>query len=204
LLLALAIVAIWLFWPVVFVPLVLWVYVLWFFRDPQRITPPGPGLFISPADGRVSDITNVGAESELGRKGVKVGIFMNVFNVHVNRNPACGWVESIEHRSGTLLDVRDPHAWERNESMTIRMVCDEDGREFPFIVRQIAGLVARRIVTDIAEGQTLARGQRIGMIKFGSRLELTVPQEFVSKVCVKIGQHVKAGETILIESGERE
>ncbi|MBT3200095.1 MAG: phosphatidylserine decarboxylase family protein [Phycisphaerales bacterium] len=178
----------------------LYFWVLWFFRDPERDTPQDQGLFISPADGRIADITNIGPDSELGRDGVRVGIFMNVFNVHLSRSPIDAVVESVEHRPGLFLDVRDPHASERNESTTIRLKYQHQGQEYPVVVRQIAGLVARRIVTDLTEGQTITRGQRIGMIRFGSRLELLAPVELISKICVEIGQISRGAETVLIES----
>ena len=184
--------------------LILYLWVLWFFRDPERTVPQGEGLFIAPADGRIADITNIGPESELGRDGVRIGIFMNIFNVHLSRCPVDGTVESVEHRPGAFLDVRDPHASERNESTTIRLQYEHQGAEYPVVFRQIAGLVARRIVTDLAQGQSVTRGQRVGMIKFGSRLELLVPAELVSKVCVEVGQISRGAETVLIESAPGE
>ncbi|MDP6636383.1 MAG: phosphatidylserine decarboxylase [Phycisphaerae bacterium] len=182
--------------------LILYLWVLWFFRDPERNVPQGEGLFIAPADGRIADITNIGPESELGREGVRIGIFMNIFNVHLSRCPVDGVVESVEHRPGLFLDVRDPHASERNESATIRLKYQHGGQQHPVVFRQIAGLVARRIVTDLTEGQSVTRGQRVGMIKFGSRLELLVPAELVSTVCVDVGQISRGAETVLIESAQ--
>ena len=188
------------------VPLAVWLWVLWFFRDPPRDTPHSPGLFVSPADGTVSDITPVGPQCELGRSGLRLGVFMSIFDVHVNRSPCQGRVQAVEHRDGAFLDARDPSASDRNEAATIRMTYPWAGREYPIVVRQVAGLIARRIVTDLAEGQSLARGDRIGMIKFGSRLELLVPQELVGEVRAKVGQRVRAGETVLVAapSGDAE
>ncbi len=183
--------------------LLLEVFVLAFFRDPDRRAPQGAGLFVSPADGRVSDITRVGSGSELGRDGVKIGIFMSVFNVHVNRCPIESVVESVSHRRGVFLDARNPLASERNESATIRLRYEQDGQPFAVVVRQVAGMVARRIVTDLADGQELTRGQRIGMIKFGSRLELMVPGELVGEVRVELGDMVRAGETVLVAEKEK-
>ncbi len=180
--------------------LLVWVWLGWFFRDPDRRAPSGEGLFVSPADGRVSDITNLGADSELQREGVRIGIFMSIFNVHVNRSPCGGVVESVAHRDGAFLDARDPAAGERNESTTIRLRYNHNGQELPVVVRQIAGLIARRIVTDLTRGQHIECGQRIGMIKFGSRLELLVPRELLGDICVKIADHVKAGETVLVSA----
>ena len=190
----------WWFWAAGVVPVVLWLWVLWFFRDPERVGPADAGALISPADGTVSDITPIGADSELGRDGVRIGVFMSIFSVHVNRSPADGRIDSLEHRPGAFLDVRDPMASERNESMTIRMTRRGETGEHPIVVRQIAGLVARRIVTDLSEGQTVARGQRIGMIKFGSRLELLVPRELVGEIAVQVGDPARAGETVLVRA----
>lgn len=188
------------FWPAVVLPVVVWVWVVWFFRDPDRQVPTEAGVFVSPADGRVTDITNIGPEGPLGCDGVRVGVFMSIFDVHVNRSPADAVVVSITRHSGLFLDARDPNASERNASTTIRLRYNHAGREFPIVVRQVAGLLARRIVTDITEEQRLHRGQRIGMIKFGSRLELMVPAELVGRVCVQIASKVRAGQTILIET----
>jgi len=192
-------------WAIVAILAPVWIvypWVLWFFRDPERTVPRGEGLFVAPADGRIADITNIGPESELRRDGVRIGIFMNIFNIHLSRCPVDGTVESIEHRPGAFLDVRDPHASERNESTTIRLRYEHRGAEYPVVFRQIAGLVARRIVTDLAQGQSVTRGQRVGMIKFGSRLELLVPAELVSKVRVEIGQISRGAETVLVESAQ--
>lgn len=180
------------------VPMAAWVWVLVFFRDPDRRSPQEEGLFLSPADGRVTDVTPLGPASALGREGVQVGIFMNLFDCHVNRSPCAGRVETIEHRPGAFLDARDPHAGERNEATTIRMRCTHAGAEFPVLVRQVAGLIARRIVTDLHEGHAVRAGQRIGMIKFGSRLELLVPRELAGEVRVRPGRRVRAGLTVLI------
>jgi len=184
------------------VPVAVWVWVLWFFRDPHRTPPQGEGLLVSCADGRVADITPIGPESELGRPGVRVGVFMNVLNVHVNRSPCDGRVEEVLHRPGRYLDARDPHASEHNESASIRLACEHRGASYPVVVRQVAGYVARRIVTDLVEGQTLRRGQRIGMIRFGSRLEVLAPTELAAEVRVAVGDAVRAGETVLLSAGD--
>ncbi len=179
-------------------PMAVWLFVVWFFRDPDRQTPTGEGLFISPADGNVSDITQIGPASILGRDGVMVGVFMNVFSVHVNRSPFDGRIDRVVHKEGAFMDVRDPAAFERNESASIYMTVTHGGQEWPIVFRQVAGLVARRIITDLTPGQQVLRGQRIGMIKFGSRVELYVPRELAGKVCVNIGQATRAGETVLV------
>ena len=192
-------------WPrwwwslIALVPLTaVWLWVLWFFRDPTRYPPQGDGLLISPCDGRVSDITPIGGDSPLGEPGIRVGVFMNVFSVHVNRSPADVCVERVEHVPGAFLDVRNPLAYERNESVSIFARIRLGGVEYPLVVRQVAGFVARRIVTDLREGQQLAAAERIGMIKFGSRCEILVPETLRPKVTVRIGDKVRAGESILV------
>lgn len=182
------------------VPVLVWIWVLWFFRDPDRVTPAEEGLLVSPADGRVTDITPLGPDSVLGREGVQIGVFMSVMDVHVNRSPADAVVEKVEHRKGLFLDVRLAQAWEKNESATIYLRCGVAGLELPLVVRQVAGLIARRIVTDLAPGRKIARGQRIGMIKFGSRLEVLAPSELAGEVCVKVGDKVRAGSTVLLRA----
>ena len=184
--------------------LLVWIWVIWFFRDPDRTIPDGEELFVSPADGRVADITCIGPDSELGRNGVRIGIFMNVFDVHVNRIPCDGQIRDLLHRPGRFLDARNPDASEKNESATIHLIHTRNGREYPVVVRQIAGLVARRIVTSLEIDQTVTRGQRFGMIKFGSRLELLIPRELLGEVCVKAGKHVKGGQTVLVVAREEQ
>jgi phosphatidylserine decarboxylase len=172
-------------------------WVLWFFRDPPRRCPDEPRALISPADGLVTDLTPIGADSALGRTGVRIGIFMNIFDVHVNRSPLEATVKRVEHRPGVLLDARDPAASDRNEAMSIYLSCRRGGQDWPLVVRQIAGKIARRIVTDVVPGQVVARGQRIGMIKFGSRVEVLLCDELAGEMRVAIGQRVKAGSTVL-------
>jgi phosphatidylserine decarboxylase len=172
-------------------------WAVWFFRDPERTVPDGAGLFVAPADGRVADVTPLGADCPLGCDGVRIGIFMSVFDVHVNRMPCDGEVRRIEHRSGTFLDARSDGAVERNESATITLDCDTPVGRCTVVIRQVAGLVARRIVTDLSAGREVRRGERFGMIKFGSRLELLLPTSLGCEVRVRPGQRVRAGETVL-------
>ncbi len=173
------------------------VFTLYFFRDPDRPTPTAPGLFISPADGIVADITPIGPESRIKCDGVQIGVFMNVFSVHVNRAACEGIVTAIERKLGSFLDVRKPESYELNESTTICMDYEHNGETYPVVMRQISGLVARHIVTDLLPGQLVRRGERFGMIKFGSRVELLLPKELVGEVPVSIGQKAYAGKTIL-------
>lgn len=176
-----------------------WLAVAAFFRDPHRTPPPGEALWVSPADGRVADVTALDASGPLGEPSVRIGIFMSVLNVHVNRSPLDAEVVEIIHRDGVFLDARDRGAIERNESATIRLKTVCGGRERSIVVRQIAGRIARRIVTDLAPGRRLRRGERIGMIKFGSRLELHVPAEMAQAVRVGVGERVRSGKTVLLE-----
>lgn len=179
------------------VPAVVWVWAVSFFRDPDRVPPAEPGLFVSPADGVVTDVTPIGPDSELGEPGVRIGVFMSVFNVHVNRAPCEAVVVDVAHNRGRFLDARDPQASELNESVTMRLDYPHGGRAYRVVVRQIAGMVARRIVNRAAPGQRLSRGQRIGMIKFGSRGELLLPQALAAEVRVRPGQKVFAGRSVL-------
>ena len=191
------------FWPAALVPGALWVYAVAFFRDPQR-RPDGEGAFLSPADGNVADITPVGPAGPLGVEGVRIGVFMNIFSVHVNRSPCAGRVTKLAHQDGGFVDARRPEAAERNEATTLWLDGDVDGRTVPVVVRQVAGLIARRIVTDAKPGRELRAGERIGMIKFGSRVELIVPAEWADRVAVTTGQTVRAGQTVLIRRPDEE
>lgn len=184
------------------VPVIFWLWVVWFFRDPRRIPPQEPNLLISPADGRISDITPLGDDSPLAGPACRIGIFMNVFSVHVNRAPCNGVVESVDHQPGCFFDARRDEAIDQNESTTLRLrhTPGEDG--VSILVRQVAGKIARRIVTTPRPGDSLQRGQRYGMIKFGSRLEVTIPEQSLHAIRVQIGQSVRAGESILAELRE--
>lgn len=194
---ALAAVAAASYWPAASLPVLLWVYCLAFFRDPVRRVPQTAGL-LAVADGRVTDITPADPDI-LGEPATRVGIFMSLLSVHVNRSPLAGRVLSITHKPGGYADVRRPDAWARNESATVEMEAHSGGQAFRLQVRQIAGLVARRIVTDLVVGQELQAGQVIGMIKFGSRGELILPDRVIGRLAVSVGQYVYAGQTVLVE-----
>lgn len=188
--------------PLALLPAVVWAAVLAFFRDGPRQAE-GEG-FLAVADGTVTDITPVGPEGPLGCKGIRVGVFMSVASVHVNRAPCQASVVKVEHCGGGYVDVRRQDAWDTNESSTIYLTVRGGGRDYPVLVRQIAGLIARRIVTDLVPGQSLHRGQRIGMIKFGSRGELIVPEKLAGAVAVRVGQQVYAGQSVLIRPRAQE
>jgi phosphatidylserine decarboxylase len=165
-------------------------FVMFFFRNPERTIPSEKGLLVSPADGRILKVEEVQLDSLLKGRFRKVSIFMNVFNVHVNRAPYTGRVEKIEYHSGKFLSADLDKASADNEKNSV-LIRTEEGKAFLTI--QIAGLIARRIVCWIGEGMEVTRGQRFGLICFGSRLEVVLPME--SKVLVQAGQKVRAGET---------
>jgi phosphatidylserine decarboxylase len=164
------------------------IFFLWFFRDPERAIPAETGLIVSPADGKVTDI----AATQLnGRPCTRISIFLNVFDVHVNRSPISGVIQDVAYRRGKFLNAMDRASAEDNEQNTVTM----QGEGMTLVFKQIAGLLARRIVFNHKPGDTLARGQRVGMIKFGSRTDVIFPSP--SELAVKTGDRVKGGSTIL-------
>jgi phosphatidylserine decarboxylase len=173
------------------VALVLTALILNFFRDPERVTPQEPGLVVAPADGKIVHV-GPAVDPASGRTRQKVSIFMNVFNVHVNRAPVRGRIEKIVYYPGKFVNASLDKASEENERNQFRIV---DDRGHAWTVVQIAGLVARRIVCWAEVGDQVARGQRIGLIKFGSRVDLYLPDEY--EVCVTNQQHTCAGMTIM-------
>jgi phosphatidylserine decarboxylase len=175
-----------------FVPVALLAFVFWFFRDPVRMIPTEPELIVAPTDGKVVEIKVVKEPHYLNGEAQMVGIFMSVFNVHVQRAPLAGRIEFVKYEEGTFLDVRDPRAGAANENRLIGMAAADGSR---WAVRQIAGLIARRIVGWAGEGAVIAKGERIGMIRFGSRVDLLVPLDV--EIVAKIGDRVKGGETIV-------
>ncbi len=185
-------------WPGwVLLPLSLWVVA--FFRDPERNSPPGDDLILSPADGKLLPVIRAAPPSELGLgedPRTRLSIFMNVFNVHVNRNPASGMVAQLAYRPGKFFNASFDKASADNERMSIRLGLD--GRpEQELVVVQIAGLVARRIKCDLEKGQHVLRGERFGIIRFGSRLDVYLPEG--ARVVARPGQITRAGETVLAE-----
>jgi phosphatidylserine decarboxylase len=170
--------------------LLMTLFVVWFFRNPQRKTPEKEGLVISPADGRVIRIEETTSDECPGRTFQKISIFMNVFNVHVNRIPCSGEVRLIRYRKGKFLSADLDKASALNERNTVLLQTD-DGREI--IAVQIAGLIARRIVCWLKEGMHVRSGERFGLIRFGSRVEVFLPPG--TTLLVKVGEKVRAGET---------
>lgn len=190
----------WAWPPLIVLPLALWICLVAFFRDPQRSGPRQSGLMLSPADGVVRDITEVDSPAHLMQGPVvRIGIFMSILNVHVNRSPADAIVRLKEYHRGAHLDARDTEAPRRNEHCLLGLELP-GGR--PILVNQVAGMVARRIVCAPVPGDQLRAAQRFGMIKFGSRVELFVPATDETCVLVRVGDRVRAGLTPLARLAE--
>ncbi|MBX3434226.1 MAG: phosphatidylserine decarboxylase family protein [Pirellulales bacterium] len=177
------------------VPGVLLGLVLWFFRDPRRVVPGDPDAIVSPADGTIAEVTELDHYDFLDGPAVRVGIFLSIFNVHVNRSPRAAVVAALDYKPGEFLNAINPESAIRNEYMWIGLE-DALRPDVRMAVRQISGLIARRIVCALKPGQPLARGEKFGMIKLGSRTELVLPREAV-RVEVAVGQKVQAGTTVL-------
>ncbi len=176
---------------------ILTLWCVYFFRDPERVTPIGDGLIISPADGVVSMIETVAVPPELAlddEEAVRISVFMNVFDVHVNRSPVNGKIKKITYIPGKFVNAELDKASEHNERQALSVETD-DGVKIGFV--QIAGLVARRIVKFVNEGDQLLAGQRFGLIRFGSRVDVYLPKGHQALVCV--GQKAIAGETVLAD-----
>jgi phosphatidylserine decarboxylase len=176
-------------------PLALFLFVLCFFRDFERSLPAEPDAIVSPADGRVTEIAEVEETTYVKGPAVKIGIFLSVLNCHINRAPWDGTVEYVRYFPGLFLDARHPDSGPRNEANAVGL--HDGSRNVRMLVRQVAGLIARRIVCPMKVGDTVARGARIGMIKFGSRTELYVPKDRVAAVCVQVGDTVYGASTTL-------
>ncbi len=175
-------------WAWGIVPVLLAAFFLWFFRDPERTIPTGAGLIVSPGDGLVTETVTISTPE--GEKQ-RISIFLNVFNVHVNRSPIGGVLSRVQYHKGKYLNAMNPASADRNEQnvVTVR----GEGIEVTF--KQIAGLIARRIVFNLREGDAVERGQRVGLIKFGSRVDVIVPAGAALKVTV--GDKVKGGASVL-------
>ena len=180
------------------VGVVLTLWCIYFFRDPDRVTPDRDGLVISPADGVVQLIDQAAPPEELemgDAKRWRVCVFMNVFNVHVNRIPISGTLAKLSYRPGKFLNASLDKASEFNERQSLALTLP-DGRDIAFV--QIAGLVARRILCDVREGQSVETGERFGMIRFGSRVDVYLPDGV--EPMVSVGQTSIGGETVIADS----
>lgn len=174
-------------WPIP--PVLLALFFLWFFRDPQRAIPQGAGLVVSPADGKVTSVLRVTTPD--GDR-LRMSIFLNVFNVHVNRSPISGVLQEVRYQKGQFLNAMNPESAEKNEQNLAVVVADEG---YTVAFKQIAGLLARRIVFRPSPGARLERGERVGLIKFGSRVDVILPGN--AQILVKKGDHVQGGSSIL-------
>ena len=183
----------WGLWLAAFVLLLLALCVAYFFRDPERTGDRGPSLVVAPADGKLIVITEIDEPSFIGGRAIRLSIFMNVFNVHVNRYPVDGIVKYINYNKGKFFNAAAEKSSLENEQMSVGV---ETGR-YRVLVRQIAGLIARRIVTYSKLGERVRQGDRMGIIRFGSRVDVFLP--LGSTVRAKLGDATTAGVTILAE-----
>lgn len=177
-------------WISVF-PWIITFFMALFFRDPERTIPIDKDVFVSPADGKVILIKNVYEKDYLKSESKELSIFMSIFDVHINRAPCDGTVNLVQHFPGQFLAAYKNAASIKNESTMMVL----EGNNGKILVRQVAGLLARRIVCKTKAGDVLRRGERYGMIKFGSRLDVYLPKD--AEIKVKLGDKVKAGETVL-------
>jgi len=181
----------WIFWPLGLFGLGLLVFVLYFFRDPHREIPQEPGAIVSAADGKVVRVDET-EEIYFSNKPMKrVAVFLSVFDVHINRTPYESKIVDNHHHAGEFLDARDPQCDIKNEAFNWLFQTDRGN----IIVRQIAGLIARRICPWKTPGESMERGEQFGMIKFGSRTDVFLPLD--CEICVEEGDRVKGGETII-------
>ena len=181
------------FLGLILILITIWVY--YFFRDPERHPINDDSFLVSPADGLITDISEKTGPLELqleNKSYTRVSIFMNVFNCHVNRIPTTGTVEEINYKPGKFFNASLDKASEENERNYYKIKCSKSGEEI--IIVQIAGLIARRIVCEVEQGQNLNQGDRIGMIRFGSRVDIYFNNK---KVLAKVGQNVVAGESLI-------
>jgi phosphatidylserine decarboxylase len=183
----------WLLWLLAFLLTLVALWVAYFFRDPERSSAPQERVVVSPADGKVMMITEVDEPTYVEDRTIRVSIFLNIFNVHVNRYPVAGTVEYLKYAPGKFLNAAGARASLENEQMSVGI---NTGRH-RVLVRQIAGLLARRLVTYSTEGQEVAQGQRMGLMKFSSRMDVFLP--LGSQIQVTVGQSVVAGVTPMAE-----
>ncbi|MGV3484649.1 MAG: phosphatidylserine decarboxylase family protein [Planctomycetaceae bacterium] len=194
--LLLGIVLFWVWWPLAVASLVVFGLVVWFFRDPPRQIPDAVGSVVSPADGKVVQIEEI-EDPEIG-PAVQIGIFLSIFNVHINRASLAGKVVAVRYRRGLFLNALRPESARENENLDVVLETADHRR---YRIRQITGQFARRIVCWVRPGDVLARGEQYGMIKLGSRTEVVIPRDRTLKMCTTIGESVKAGSSLLARYG---
>src|SRR6201998_880470 len=169
-------------------------FCLWFFRDPERVVPDTPGAIVSPGDGKVTDISKILVN---GAERLRISIFLNVFNVHVNRSPIAGVIREVRYQKGKFLNAMAANCADENEQNIVTV----EGEGQTVVFKQIAGLIARRIVFYKEVGDAVARGERVGLIKFGSRVDVIM--DVGVRPVVKVGDHVKGASTILAYASVR-
>jgi phosphatidylserine decarboxylase len=189
--LGLNIYGVWLLGLVIFL---FWLEIVWFFRDPPRTVPADPAAIVSPADGTIVELAEVSAEGFPEGKAFRVSIFLSIFNVHINRAPLEATVTRVRYFPGRFINAMNPESGRVNEQLWI----DLDHGGMPMRVTQISGALARRIVCELKPGQAVAKGEKFGMIKLGSRTELYVPTTARFDVGVKVGDKVQGGVTVLL------
>ncbi len=168
--------------------LLLAAFFLWFFRDPERVIPDTPGAVVSPGDGKVTDVSPF---TDNGVRRTRISIFLNVFNVHVNRSPIAGVIREVRYQKGKFVNAMNAASADQNEQNVVTV----EGEGQTVIFKQIAGLLARRIVFNKRVGDRVARGERVGLIKFGSRVDVLLDAAATPQI--KVGDHVKGGSTVL-------
>ena len=191
----LTLIAAWLGWtPVAVAMAILTLFVSWFFRNPRRVVPQGPGLVVAPGDGKVLAVEEEFEPRYLKERAVRISIFLNVFDVHINRIPCHGIIENVQYQPGLFLVASKPHATLQNEQNAVMIKTVEGAK---VLCVQVAGLIARRIVCWVNPKDRAVRGERYGLIRFGSRMDTYVPAGTAIRIAV--GERVKGGETILGE-----
>lgn len=172
-------------------------WVLWFFRDPPRSIPAEPGVIVSPADGTITHIDTADEPGYVGGTAARCSIFLSIFSVHINRAPAPGKIEYVKFTPGAFFDARREESLVKNQNQDIGLAISEPGLPSRMVVRQSTGAIARNIVCPVREGMSLRRGEKYGMIKFGSRTTLFLSRDAEIEWRVAVGDPVKAGETVL-------
>jgi len=175
--------------------LLLWLEILYFFRDPERPIPDDPAALVSPADGKITHVEEVVEADFPGGRALRISIFLSIFNVHVNRSPRSARVANVRYFPGSFLDARNPHSAVQNEQLWIDL---EEAGGRPMRVKQISGAIARRIVCWLKPGDQLQVGERIGIIKLGSRTDVLVPAGPGVEILVKVGDKVRGGSSVLM------
>ena len=192
-----------LFWGGLWLPVaaifLVWLEIIYFFRDPERTIPDDPTALVSPADGTVTNVEEVSEADFPAGRALRISIFLSIFNVHVNRSPRSGKVVKVRYFPGAFLDARNPDSAVRNEQLWIDLE-EPSGR--PLRVKQISGAIARRIVCWLKIGDQVWSGERVGMIKLGSRTDLLIPPGPGIEILVKVGDKVRGGSTVLLRLSE--